>query len=325
MDQIILKYLLEDLTIEEQHRLTKWLEEDPLNPVILEKFEQHWKTKRPDLGEQKVEVLRRIKSQMNEKHQHSESLSFNFPTKVLKYAAILFLVFLAAFLVKEFPNEPKVTEQLKYIEKTSLMGQKISLKLPDGTQVKLNADSKLIVPERFSGSSREVELIGEAFFDVVKDPSKPFIIKMPEFSVEVKGTSFDVKAYPNEDKVVAVRSGIVEVKSEANGRALQLEKDEMSTIYLKSNAMEKSQIREHDLVFGWVDQDLIFKNRKMDAVFNEIARWYGVTIVKQTSKASNKLYTARHENNPSLQQVMESVAFVFEIKFEIKGNDLIIK
>ncbi len=63
----------------------------------------------------------------------------------------------------------------------------------------------------------------------------------------------------------------------------------------------------------------------MDEVFKEIAKWYGVTIVKQTEKFSDKLYTARHDNNPSLKQVMESVSFVFEIKFEIKGNELIIK
>ncbi len=260
MDQIILKYLLEDLTIEEQHKLRKWLEEDPLNPVILEKFEHHWKTKQPDLREQKDEVLRRIKSQMNEEQQHSESSGFNFPTKFLKYAAIIFLVFVGAWLINDIPKEPQVSDQVKYIEKTSLMGQKISLKLPDGTQVKLNADSKLTVPEKFSGSSREVELIGEAYFDVVKDPSKPFIIKMPEFYVEVKGTSFDVKAYPDEDKVVAVRSGIVEVSSKGIGKSVELTKDEMSKISVMNNTLEKSQIHDQDLIFGWIDQDLIFKN-----------------------------------------------------------------
>ena len=214
---------------------------------------------------------------------------------------------------------------MRYIEKTSLMGQKISLKLPDGTQVKLNADSKLTVPEKFSGSSREVELIGEAYFDVVKDPSKPFIIKMPEFSVEVKGTSFDVKAYPNEDKVVAVRSGIVEVSSKGIGKSVELTKDEMSKISVMKNTIEKSEILDQDLIFGWVDQDLIFKNQAMDEVLKEVARWYGVTIVMKTGKKSDKLYTARHDNNPGLKQVMESVSFVFEVKFEIDGNELTIK
>lgn len=325
MDQIILKYLLDDLTIEEQHKLRKWLEEDPLNPVILEKFEHHWKTRRPDLREQKDEVLKRIKSQMNEEQQPSESSSFNFPSKILKYAAIIFLVFVGAWLIKDIPKEPQVSDQVRYIEKTSLMGQKISLKLPDGTQVKLNADSKLTVPEKFSGSSREVELIGEAYFDVVKDSSKPFIIKMPEFSVEVKGTSFDVKAYPNEDKVVAVRSGIVEVSSKGIGKSVELTKDEMSKISVMKNTIEKSQILDQDLIFGWVDQDLIFKNQTMDEVLKEVARWYGVNIVMKTGKKSDKLYTARHDNNPGLKQVMESVSFVFEVKFEIDGNELTIK
>ncbi len=97
-------------------------------------------------------------------------------------------------VVYELNYKVESLPEIALIEKVSLPGQKITTILPDGTHVKLNADSKIIVPSRFSGDRREVTLIGEAFFDVARDESKPFLINTENMKVEVLGTSFNVSA-----------------------------------------------------------------------------------------------------------------------------------
>src|SRR5258705_4020135 len=77
-------------------------------------------------------------------------------------------------------------------------GSKSKIELPDGTQVWLNADSKLRYSQDFMGAYREVQLTGEAYFDVAKDKSRPFIIHTGPIDIRVVGTSFNVRAYPNE-------------------------------------------------------------------------------------------------------------------------------
>ncbi len=324
MNKIILNYLLGELTLEDRFALNKWLDEKPFNHLILEKLENYWKTEMPDLSTQREEVYRKIKKEMHQKVTSNEKKPIKKIYSYIKYAAIITLVSFLTIYAQDYFEAEQNTEQVKLIEKTSLPGQKITLKLPDGSTVKLNADSRLIVPERFVGEARIVELVGEAFFDVVPNQEKPFIINMADFDIEVKGTSFNVRAYPEDPvKTVAVRTGIVEVSRE--GRILELQKDEVSILSEKDQSFEKRKINDDDYIFSWINQDLIFENNSLDDVLKIISKWYGVEIQNQYKKTTNKLYTAKHEDNPTLQQVMESVAFVYELKYSINGNELMIK
>src|SRR5690606_21442028 len=98
-----------------------------------------------------------------------------------------------------------------------------------GTVVKLNSNSTIIAPSRFSGDKREVTLIGEGFFEVIKDPSRPFIIKTEKMMIRVLGTSFNVSAYQDgTPQTVAVRTGKVEVQETEGDSRIELEPMEMT-------------------------------------------------------------------------------------------------
>lgn len=89
-----------------------------------------------------------------------------------------------------------------YKEVCSLKGERLVVLLEDGTRVWLNADSKLVYPEQFAKDKREVSLVGEAYFEVKKDISKPFMVQADEMNIRVTGTSFNVSGYPTDSVVM---------------------------------------------------------------------------------------------------------------------------
>ena len=204
--------LSKEISLEERHQLSKWLEEDELNPKILEKYELYWTMSQHDFTSPKNEVLAKIESeieQLEKKTSKTGKISLDRPIiSYLKYAAVLIIVFFLSFLTHRYTTTESETPAISYVEKVSPPGKKITTLLPDGTTVKLNSGSKIIIPSHFSGKKREVVLFGEAFFDVKRDEEKPFVIKTADLEVEVLGTSFDVKAYSDgTTQQVAVRSG----------------------------------------------------------------------------------------------------------------------
>ena len=195
MDQLIAKYLQGNLTLEEQHELSKWIQSDEKNAETLRKLEIYWKDHQSDLMVEELEVRRRLLQRMQDDKVSNTKSTINY-RYLLRIAAILVFVFSISLIVVQVNfNDPVKPTSVALVEKVSLPGQKISTLLPDGTIVKLNTDSKIITPAQFSENSREVTLIGEAFFDVKRDESRPFTIKTASMEVTVLGTSFSVSAY----------------------------------------------------------------------------------------------------------------------------------
>jgi ferric-dicitrate binding protein FerR (iron transport regulator) len=114
-------------------------------------------------------------------------------------------------------NASRVSNLPSVMEKRTEYGQKLTVSLPDGSIVKLNAGSSISYPAEFSGNKREVRFSGEGFFEVAKDSSKPFIIESDGIFTKVLGTSFNLRSYSNEGKInVAVVTGKVEVRQPAD-------------------------------------------------------------------------------------------------------------
>ena len=199
-------------------------------------------------------------------------------------------------------------------------GQKKTTVLPDGTIVKLNSDSKLIFPTQFVGDKREVVLLGQAFFDVERDETKPFIIKTSDLEVEVLGTSFDVKAYPKESfQHVAVKSGKVKVRSSKSEESVLLIANEASFQHL-NGGIQKLDSFDEEVFFGWFDKKIVFKDNNINEVFSTVERWFGVTIkYPRNQELNNKTYTAKFEN-PTLDQVLGSIAHVYKFQYETNSN-----
>ncbi|SIN65625.1 FecR family protein [Chitinophaga niabensis] len=154
----------------------------------------------------------------------------------------------------------------------TMTGMEYSVTLSDGTRIFLNAETKLKFPVAFKGTDRTVELTGEAYFDVAKDAKHPFIIKNGNVAVKVLGTSFNFRAYADEQNVVTtLAEGKVAVSS--GGEWRHIVPGEQAVVTVGSGKME---VRRVDVMFytAWRTGRFVFRNEELGEVLKQLSRWY---------------------------------------------------
>ena len=243
---------------------------------------------------------------------------------IIKLAASFSLLFLATYLIHNFyTDRPEEITKIKTIEKVNPTGQKSKIFLPDGSIVWLNAESKLIFPERFD-SVRYVELTGEAFFQVKEDSLHPFQVVTGELETTVLGTSFNVNAYSDdENESISLIEGKVTISFMENDTSSLLLPGEQIIIN-QERGIRQNQYFDSLQVSGWTKGLLVFKNAGKDEIVDKLSRWYGVNIeiIKQPSSTWN---VNGYFDNQSLEMVLERLSFSKDFDFTIKDKNVTIK
>ena len=148
--------------------------------------------------------------------------------------------------------------------------------LQDGTKVSLNSGSTLIYPTRFTGDTRSVELQGEAYFEVVSNKERPFIVKARDTDIQVTGTRFNVEAYLEETATVTtLLEGEVYVSKEQT--KIHLHPGEQSTSVYGASQITKKTV-DAEASIGWTMGYFIFEDQEIESILLEVARWYDVDI-----------------------------------------------
>jgi transmembrane sensor len=162
-------------------------------------------------------------------------------------------------------------------------GKMINITLADGTKVWLNGGSKLTYPEKFRGDKREITLVGEAFLDVAHDAQKSFIVHTGAIRTQVLGTSFNVKAYP-EDHVVKVdvltgKVGVISASNNAKkSQTIFLTPAEEVVFNTDNNLAVKKVMVDVNALTAWRNGELVFKNMPLPEVLNTIEHRFNVKI-----------------------------------------------
>lgn len=197
------------------------------------------------------------------------------------------------------------------------LGGKYRLQLPDGSKVWLNAGSDLRFPAVFDGSRREVELKGEAYFDVARNKDKPFHVKVNGLTVEVLGTHFNVKAYGDEQFVQATLiEGSVKVRTHA-AEELLLPGRQASL----DNAKGELQVREVNIkdVLAWKNDLFRFTNESVEEVMRKIGRWYNVEVVYSGVGADTR-FSGMISRDVPLSKVLEMLEMTGGARFRVDGR-----
>lgn len=161
-------------------------------------------------------------------------------------------------------------DSLVYNKMETLTGMEYTLALSDGSLVYLNAETSVKYPVVFDESERMVELDGEAYFEVAKDASRPFIVRMNGVDVKVTGTSFNARAYRNEGKVVTT---LIEGCVEVNGKAIV--PGEQARYEVGNGNLEVAKVDVEHFV-AWKEGYFVFRNERLEDVMRTLARWYKV-------------------------------------------------
>lgn len=178
-------------------------------------------------------------------------------------------------------NKPLAEEQKNVLR--TLHGMEYSIILSDGTSIHLNAETKLTYPVCFNGKQRIVQMEGEAYFDVAPDKEHPFIVQMPHNSIKVTGTSFNVRAYPDEQtECITLTSGSVTVDNEKEQFNLT---PGQQFIYHKASGRDSIAEVDTTLYTSWQSGMFTFKGATLEEVMSYISKWYGCQYTFNNEKA----------------------------------------
>lgn len=243
-----------------------------------------------------------VQSQIQKK-----TIGYHFLNNFRKIASLLFipLLFSSVWLFYQ-QNQNQPVHKYSIQEIISPPGIRSQVVLSDGTKVWLNAESTIKFPVPFQKDSRNINLVGEAFFDVTKNPNQPFIVESGEVKVNVLGTRFNCKAYSNDPTIeVILEEGNIafNILGDAAEKQLIMKPGDRVLYEKKTNTaiLKNGNINKY---IAWHTGKLVFDNTPMTEVAQLLSRWYGVEVVVENAEIRNYRFTTTFENE-SLFQVLE--------------------
>ncbi len=262
-------------------------------------------------------------------------------------AVIVFFSFF--YTTTESAGTTTADAEKAHSEVSTKNGSRTKIQLPDGSSVWLNSSSKLTYNnEHFGTAIREVTLTGEAYFDVVKNPSKPFIIHTEKMDIKVLGTAFNVKCYPGEkNSETSLIRGSIEVTLKDRqekiimkpSEKLILNNDEVkpektnSPLQKTESAHPVPIIELSHLTFyptdnsivetGWVENRLVFTGETLEDIAVKMERWYGVNIIISNEKLKKELLTGVFEKE-TIYQALNALQITTPFTYKVDKNVIII-
>lgn len=242
---------------------------------------------------------------------------------ILKVAAVFLLSIVVSYFIFQEFNPSETTDQvyISKVEKSTSSSQRSRILLPDSSIVWLNVNSRVIFPKVFSEAERNIELIGEAYFEVLPDKDRPFIIKSGDIKTTVLGTSFTVAANPSDKEInVAVVSGEVMVTKQTD--SVLLAKNEKATYSKAANTITHSKIENTLLYNGWTKKSFQVDNIPMHEFILILEKIYQVEI-KMDQSLNYCVITLEYQNQ-SLEMLLNMIKDALQVQYEVNGDKVYI-
>lgn len=228
-------------------------------------------------------------------------------------------------LVYSKNNDDSEADELVYNTIIIPKGGEYKLTLSDGTKIWLNSNSKLRYPSKFGSGERKVQLEGEAFFEVTKDPKHPFVVDVTDAEVKVLGTSFNVNAYNDQDEIhTTLVEGKVEVSDDYWGNKQQLLPNDQ-LIFSKVNGRTKKQKVNTHLYTAWKEGRFVFEDRSLEDIMIRLSRWYDVDVFFLTNSVKNLKYTGDVARYDNINAILEMIEITEKVKFTIKDRSVMVE
>ena len=340
-ERLIINHLEGVLSHEEEVRLENWRKSSWDNQQKFEEWSQVWKAS-GSLSAQTVEVdldhefaLLEAKMEATSEPEKKEPegvirpLQPTVPAKkspwklIASLAATVVVLVLVGVIAKPFLTG---TEQVEW-EEIAAGDEKRVVKLPDGSTVTLNENSSLRFAKGETAPNRDVELTGEAFFEVEKNPDRPFIVSTDAGTITVLGTSFNVYAYPDQaESWVQVRTGKVAFAPKEAPEPMHLLPGEKGIFHTGTYLFTKEENASPN-EFAWFSGKLEFVDATFPEIFVQLEKIYGMTVEADSPDLLECPVTSSFPNMTGMDILQElSLSFAFEIedlgdqKFRLKGG-----
>lgn len=217
-------------------------------------------------------------------------------------------------------DKAEETKEMAYNTIYIPRGGEYKLILSDGTVVWLNSESRLTYPIAFNGDSRELKLEGEAFFEVAKDRSRPFIVHTDRFDIRVTGTQFNVRTYPDEPESATLTEGHIQL--ERGEKVHRLNPGQQAV--LDHNQITIREMDPEEAI-AWRYEAFCFKQCRLESIMNELSRWYDVEVFYLNPKLKDLHFTAWFRRSSSFDEVIRILEKTQRVKMEVRGKTVMIR
>jgi len=314
---LIIKYLFEDLTESEMEALLQWRSESLSNEVFfftLMKLRLSHKYKEVNSSERTLHALKKMNKQVTKKKLPG------FVRLSIRYATVILLLLSFSFGLVNYYSDQYADTHI-----TVASGESVKkLTLLDGTVVWLNENSTLKIPWNFSSQKRMLKLDGEAYFDVKKNISSPFLVDASSVKVKVTGTSFSLK---NE-----MESGVIETIL-VSGKVILLDKEgkQVYDMFPGEKVWYSSEQNEFivqtvdtNVSTAWHLSQLRFENITLREIVNKLSLIYDVNMNLESKKLADRKYRCVINRDETLEQVLDILSYLAPIKYKIEEDEVFI-
>ncbi len=320
-DNLLLAYFSDELDMERRQFVENWRAQSKENAKLFEETKYAWEASAVLSQMEKFnsfEAINKVNKQLEEKKRKPRLF------KLQRVAAVLLIplcVYTAHLAYKNKQLQTGVQVQQTATQTvTSSPGAISKVHLPDGTKVCLNSNSELRFPLAFAGKTREVDLKGEAYFEVSRNEQQAFRVNAAELNVDVLGTSFNVSQWTdNQQLEVVLVEGKVKLSADNENegeQALGKLTPGQRAIYNVEKQEAYFEYTDVEKYVAWRDGRLVFKNDKMSDVVRRLNRWFNVDIVVTNPEINSYVYTAVFTTE-SITQVLDLIKISAPIKYNI--------
>jgi len=325
IDKLIAKTISGNATSKEIQELEEWKKQSEANKQLVQKSRKIWDKTSSHISKHEINSDKSGLSQSYNRYLSEQIQSIRRKTFIYKLAAILtFPIALAiGWYLSDAPvNLKDAPVQLAQV--TSPKGHVSKMILPDGTQVWINTGSTITYDvNRFNKKFREVNLEGEAYFEVTSNKEKPFRVNTPVADINVTGTAFNVTAYPGDDifeTVLAEGSVDLQFKTDAN-KNIAIEPGQR-VIYNRQN--EEMDVREVDAAMftSWRNGELLFKDATLNDLITELERIYDIEFHLQPADLGEFRFRGMFSYNNNLIEALEKIKRTSGIDYYIENKEV---
>jgi transmembrane sensor len=325
-EELIARFLRNEVNEQERTAVLAYLQSSAPDDVVAQTiFEKSWE-REEDAAENLSPLLyERLQSRLDiptQKTYISRPVVYRMAASFLLLAACIYGV------TTYWQHVLNIIDPVHYVTRETYSGQRMEFKLPDGSHIVLNAGSKLTYPDKFRNGKRDISLEGEAFFEVVRDEQKPFIVRTGHMRTQVLGTSFNIQAYPNEHTMrVSVLTGKVAVSLYKDSVDATPEQQQLLTVNEQvyfdrvTGAFEKQYVSAVPFV-AWTEGKLILRNASFREIAHTLERWYNVKIELHPAAGEGCRFTANFGENTALRDVLEMLHITNHIQYSIEANSV---
>lgn len=322
---LIAKYFAGECNQQECHELLQWRDASKENKQLFNQVKKDIEIINWSKSMNRVNVesaWEKVKNRIQEDEQKlpvSEEKSTRFIlTPVFKYAAAIIIILGIGFFsnkVYQIISGEKITNEF-----ASVAEQGKEIILPDGSKVVLNANSKISYQAKFTSAERKVQLVGEAYFDVTKNPDKPFIIEAEKAEIRVLGTSFNVNTSAPGSKVeVFVETGLVQLaRKDRQDEKILINPGDVGILYSDQLVKEKNQ---NENIIAWKTKEIVFREDNLGEVVQVLNNVYNTNIEFKNPDLLDLKYTSTFRNQ-EIDSILNVICLTFDLKTETKDNTI---